>query len=449
MNLVQKLAIAYVLIVLAIIYGYAVGRFQVFPYDTVESLVQNYQDFAEGDSMERKTSVATKIKSDLGGDPGRWTYHYPALADANSSPRSIEALDNRSDAPRVYVADEHREGYRVIIGALQLRNTFWGGLLLNPDGDIIHSWDLSSSHLKSTARNDLLKNLYGVHVYPDGSVIFVMQERGGGIVKVDACSNIVWSLPGLFHHVVSPDEHGNIWSFTGKQSTLDQDMVKISAETGKILETIKMVDIRRANPDIYVWDLYKFSFADRAELYATGNMTHGNDIEPLPTHLAEDFPNYSPGDLLISYATNNLVLVLDPNTLKIKWWRIGISDLQHDPDWEPDGKVSILSNNPRSGKFNSDIVTVDLDQMKHEVSLAGDSVGFLTIINGRHQLTPWNTRLVTSAQQGWVFEVDEHGEVVFSFVNNINHEEKKSLHVSEAWRLKEDYFDNSFWNTCD
>ena len=97
MNLVQKLAIAYVLIVLAIIYGYAVGRFQVFPYDTVESLVQNYQDFADGDSMERKTSVATKIKSDLGGDPGRWTYHYPALAER--LPRRPRAVVQATQVP--------------------------------------------------------------------------------------------------------------------------------------------------------------------------------------------------------------------------------------------------------------------------------------------------------------------------------------------------------------
>ena len=57
-------------------------------------------------------------------------------------------------------------------------------------------------------------------------------------------------------------------------------------------------------------------------------MTHGNDIDPLPAALAPDFPQFAPDDLVISYATTNLLFVLDPESLKVKWWRVGITDYQ-------------------------------------------------------------------------------------------------------------------------
>ena len=95
---------------------------------------------------------------------------------------------------------------------------------------------------KSEDLNERLAELF-----PDGSLIFTLQEAGGGIVKVDACSNEVWNLPGEYHHTVSRDNDGNYWSFEGSQYTLDQDLVKISAETGEILKRIDMTEVRKVN----------------------------------------------------------------------------------------------------------------------------------------------------------------------------------------------------------
>jgi hypothetical protein len=64
-------------------------------------------------------------------------------------------------------------------------------------------------------------------------------------------------------------------------------------------------------------------------------MTHANDVDPLPQHLVADFPGLEAGDLAISYASTNLVFILNPQTLLVKWWRVGVSDFHHDPDWKP------------------------------------------------------------------------------------------------------------------
>lgn len=441
MNPVQKSALIYVLAMLLLFYGYAVGRFQVFPYDHLEKLVTDFQQFSSGDPLEKKSSAADKLLSDMGLSYARWAYAFPPLAIEGAKPLAHPAFAQR-DPPLYFVDEDHKAGYRIYIGAFDLAGgTFWGGVLINADGEVIHTWNLSTDHIEGAAP-DRLKNLYGVHVFPDGSVIFNMGKDSGGLVKVDACSNIVWNLYGNFHHTVSPDEHGNFWTFTGLSGGFDQNMALVSIETGEIVRRIYSKDVRAANPDLHIWNL-----GGIGNLFS-GDMTHGNDIDPLPAAVAHEYPGLKAGDLAITYASTNLTFILDPDTLKVKWWRIGISDFHHDPDWEPGGQIVLYSNNPRTKKTVSDIVRIDYATLRNDVILRGEPYGFYSDANGRHQLTPFGTRMVTSSKQGWAFEVDAEGKIVSSFVNRFNDNESLALHLSDAWRLKDNYFEKDFWLAC-
>jgi hypothetical protein len=96
----------------------------------------------------------------------------------------------------------------------------------------------------------------------------------------------------------------------------------------------------------------------------------------------------------------------------------------------------------------SDIVSIDPKTMRSEVIHQGRTLGFFSKANGRHQFTGFNTRMISSAHQGWAYEIDEAGEIVFSFVNNMNKEHRKAMHLAEAWRFSEDYFETPFWENC-
>lgn len=441
MNTIQKFALIYAFSMALLFYGYAVGRFEVFPHALVEKYASDFEKFAEGDPLEKESSIAQKLLSDLSLTYARWAYPVPPLAIEGAQTLQHSAFDKR-DAPLYYVHEDHRAGYRAIIGAFDLAGgTFWGGVLINSDSEVIHTWNLSTEHIEGAAA-DRLKNLYGVHVFPDGSVIFNMGKRSGGIVKVDACSNIAWTRPGNYHHAISPDEHGNIWSFVGASGAYDQDLVLISIDTGEILKRIDMTEVRAVNPDLHIWNLGGIGNI------VSGHMTHANDVDPLPASVVHEYPGLEAGDLAISYASTNLTFILDPDTLEVKWWRIGISDFHHDPDWEPGGQITIYSNNHRSEKIVSDIVTINYETMQQEVILRGEPYEFYSDANGRHQLTPYGTRLVTSSKQGWAFEVDAEGKLVSSFVNKVDGDNLNALHLSEAWRFDEDYFDDAFWRAC-
>ena len=175
------------------------------------------------------------------------------------------------------------------------------------------------------------------------------------------------------------------------------------------------------------------------------DMWHGNDIEPLTEDRVSSFAGFEAGDLLISFRTQNLVFVVDPDTLKIKWWRIGAWDRQHDPDWDPNGRITVFSNNNVSPRQYSDVISIDPSTYSFEVLVNGKDYDLYSKANARHELTEFGTRMIVSTRQGWVVEVSDTGEVVSSFVNNYSAADSRALFISQAVRVPETYFERPFW----
>ena len=96
----------------------------------------------------------------------------------------------------------------------------------------------------------------------------------------------------------------------------------------------------------------------------------------------------------------------------------------------------------------SEIVSIDPKTYKSEVIYSGEKEYFRSRHNGRHQLTGYNTRIITSAAQGWAFEIDESGDTVFSFINTYSEEKNESLFLSNALRYTAEYFEGKPWEIC-
>jgi len=430
------------------------ARYQYPPYEFLDAKIREVEAFVAGDTLDKNTSIIEKLENDAGLTPERYIRNYPESAGtlAPHHPLAVPGIKERRDLPLVYLDDQYSDGYRVIFGALDFEETFWGALLIDANGNAIHTWKLSTSHLPGNTRPGYGKNMYGVNIDSEGAITFTMQEKGGGIVKVDVCGDEIWNLPGRYHHTVAPGDDGTFWSFTGLQTQLDQDLVQISSETGKILKTIHMKEVRDKNPDVHIWNLIYPSSEGHGvnfERFVSGNMSHGNDISPLPANLAPNFEQFEAGDLLISYAATNLLFVLDPDSLEIKWWRVGLADGQHDPDWRKNGRISIYDNEFRGGPEKySQIVSVDPETYESKVVFDGEKIKFKSLANGMHQRTVYGTRMITSAFQGWAFEVDDTGKVVFSFINVFDGKGRKSLHLSDAYHLPPDFFSGKPWKKC-
>lgn len=438
MNKFQKAAAFYLLGILLLVWGVAIGRYGAFPSHYLDSI----EDFVEGSDLGVETTVLEKLENDLGIEPTRFTRYYPDNAAAHTKPLDVPGLKGRRDPPSVYIAPGHREGYRVLFGAFDFEDAFWGGILLGPNGEMLHTWKLSSEAIGGFP--DENKNMYGIHLTPDGSVIFSQQENARAIIKVDACSNISWYIPGFFHHTITATEDGkSFWTFVGQQIDFDHVLARYSVDGGQPELKINMADVRARNPYTHIFHL------QREEDPQNKDISHGNDIDPLGEEMAKHFPQFEVGDLLISFRTQNLLFVLDPDTLKIKWWRVGAWDRQHDPDWEPNGTISVFSNNQIADRKYSDIVGIDPKTLQSRLIVDGEKLNLFSDINGDQSLTAFGTRIITSTTQGWTFEIDDDGEVVFSFVNTYEGAKHSSLNISEAQRLPEGYFTKEFWKQCE
>jgi len=346
-------------------------------------------------------------------------------------------------------ADQNRmtQGWRFVLGAFDLDGEIENaGLLLSPDLEVVKTWILDEIAIEGLKpRAKYRKFVHGVELLPDGSLIFSF-DGGVSLQRFDSCGARQWATAGKFHHAVSlGDNKQTLWTLK------DRDILQVAVEDGAILKEIRMGAVIAQNPMIDILEIRRLHPNDE-----TGNTRntrdpwmkspfHFNDVDPLPAEIADRFPDFEAGDLLISARSLNLVFVMDPETLKIKWWRSGVTKRQHDPDWRGSGDISVLNN--RMSRDFSEIVLIDPGNFRASQAFSGQMNNFYTRIRGKHQWLDDGTLIISSPQQGRIFEVGVDGEVVFELANTNPDDATKNLVVSEMKWLPPDFFDLEKW-TC-
>lgn len=432
MNLPGKIAVIYLGVLLFFGWGMAAGHYKIFPFHALSGLKNNVEAFVVGD-VDEDLTLFQRLTNDFGGAPERLMRYYTPEDPAGYQEIALDGLNERRDMPRIRISPSAPESYRLIQGAFDFNAAFWGAILLDPQGRAVHSWQINGEIPELNDEPDIRKVVYGTAVFPDGSMAVNMQERLGGLIKIDYCSRTEWTKKGIFHHVAQlTEDQSAFWTFGGWQGDLHPILLRIDGKTGETLEEIDMADVQRANPDSHIFDLRRWDGEGHDQA------THPNHVEALPAALAEAYPLFSTGDLVLSYHSTNLIFVIDPETLKIKWWHLGAGDGQHDPDWHADGTISIFNNNYRALRRGapeiSNIVSIDPVAQSHRVIVDGADHNFYSRVNGQHEFTPDGTVIITSATQGRVFEVDlATGAEVMDFSNAYDWEKGSTLHMSETF----------------
>jgi hypothetical protein len=329
-------------------------------------------------------------------------------------------------------------GYRILVGAFTIDGKLQNAALaLSPDLEIVHVWRLFEHKIGDvTPRPPHRKFVHGFALLDDGSVIFAF-DGGISLQKFNYCSEAQWILSGRFSHSVTLAENGAyVWALT------DTVLVKVDTATGQPVREISIGDIIEANPAI---DILAIRTADDDDLggnsrhtteYWQSDPLHLNDVDPLPEALASHYPGFEAGDLLVSARSLNLVFVIDPDTLKVKWWRIGATRRQHDPDWSESGDIVVFDN--RMGRDYSRIVRIDPKTQAVETVFDGHDADFYSRIRGKRQQAATGNVLITSSQQGRLLEVDPHGELVFEVFNTKPGSENVNYVLSEGFWVPSD-----------
>jgi hypothetical protein len=161
-------------------------------------------------------------------------------------------------------------------------------------------------------------------------------------------------------------------------------------------------------------------------------------VDILDPSMADAFPLFEAGDIMLSMRSLNLIVVLDAEGRRAKWWQHGPWYRQHDPDFEPDGKISVLDNDMNGGA--SRIIEIDPVTRKTKEIFAGSpQVPFYTWRRGNHQRLENGNILIAESETGRAFEVDREGDLVWEYQNRFD--ERRNLLVSNAIWLPPDFFE--------
>lgn len=324
--------------------------------------------------------------------------------------------------------------------------------VINNDGELIHQWPINwfdlwpnPDHLLYSRKPKSLPGtmVHGAEITAEGDLIFNFEYLG--MVRVDACGSVRWRLPELSHHSIFIDEQQHIWTsinqfhhFPKKAHALhgpyytEPFIAKISSE-GKVLEKKSLLDILEHNH--YYGALYLSSLNNTLPS-VKGDTLHINDVEIFPNTMEEGF--FKTGDIMVSLRNINTILIIEPNTWRIKHAISHTMLRQHDPDFLDGSHIAVFDNNNRfkgdDKNAYSRILRIQVPSNAIEVVFQGNrEMPFYTATLGKQQWLDNGNILFTDNERGHVLEITAEGETVWQFANLIK--PNKTAAVQEAQRL--------------
>lgn len=432
-------------------FGLYSGARENFAYRAVSRIKSGIEDALSLTSQEAPTLLGTRPD---------W-FLQPAYY-----PGSGVTVNETTDDDRILLAGFFEDGNQI--------------RLIERDGTVVARWPVAfselfpdTSHIHQPPATDWNKDMHGTLILPDGSVVFNFEQAG--LVELDRCGSVAWTLARETHHSVELAESGGFWVPSRNFVTSDaaapdyppfekpyyEDTILRVSDLGTVLDETSVVSI-----------LYENGM--EALLTATGTsitagaawdleILHLNKVGELGSDIAGDFPAFAAGDLLLSIRELNMLLVVDPATKRIKWWKVGPWVRQHDPDFEAGGRISVFNNGtyrtvfgtdnpfsrtPLSAPRVSSIVVVDPVNGETEVAYGNrEGQRFLSVIRGKHQSTSGGGWLITEHDGGRVFETDAEGKVIWEFINRYNADEVAE--ITEARVYAHDYFDVADWSCAE
>ena len=298
--------------------------------------------------------------------------------------------------------------------------------LVDMDGNVIHRWHKpfrevwpSPKHIISPVPDKLIY-WRRAELLPNGDIIAIYEginqaPYGGGIIKLDKDSNLVWKLDINAHHDLYVTKDGNIIVLVHSYENLGvngnpiiSDGVAIISHDGKLIKAIRILDLMKKSE---YWDVFDLSKTDPF---------HTNNVELLPQELARNFPMFEVGDVLVSMVQPSALFVLDNADLSPKWALMGVTNRQHDPDFMSNGTIRIFDNIVRvtPDRVASRIIDVNPADNSIVWSYEGtELVPFFSGNRGSQQTLEGGNVLITESTAGRLFEITPDGQIVWEFID--------------------------------
>ena len=310
--------------------------------------------------------------------------------------------------------------------------------VMDRDGDVVHAWAPDFDEVWPEGYRDFpprvatADHIFGLELMPDGSIVANFAQQS--TFRMDACGEVMWRLPNLGHHSVNVAPDGTLW-VPGEDYVPEDGEVDIpNAEApfhdwtitnlspgGEQLSSHSVADILRDNG---LESLLYLTSRHSGSPQIAYDPLHLNSVKAMPEGLRSRL--FDPGDLVVSLRNISTLLVLDPDTMKVKWHTTGPFFRQHDPIFLPGDRISLFDNRPVAdddGTRESQIMELDARTGEATAVLGGDGPGeepFYSAIMGDHERLPNGNVLVTPGSEGRVLEYTRDGRLAWSWQNRLD-----------------------------
>lgn len=397
-------------IILATVYGVFAARYDWFPSPQISLAETTVRD------------LSAHWKNDLKLEPDR---HLVAAYETSRPPGT-------GGEYRVHAPGKAAEGYVLVAGLSPAQDvSFHAVTLYDGAGNQIHRWPVHYDQIDPDGPEPQNVMLHGMEVLEDGSII-VTFDVGNAMARLTPCGDPLWVTDGGFHHAITRDGKGRVWSWRG------DNIVALDEETGEIVSELPLRTqiLQAAGGQEGVFGMHAAT-ENLDHLSFSDDPFHANDVEPLKAAMANAFPMFEEGDLLISLRELNLVAVIEPTEGRLRWYRHGPWHRQHDPDFEPDGTITVYDNATGLGRSRIRRVDPASGEISDAVPLRDDAA-FYSWRRGKHQTLPNGNILVTEAERGRVLEIAPDGSLVWD--REMAWDADRNITITEARHIPASFF---------
>jgi hypothetical protein len=390
-------------------YGVLVGVYEWYPYDLLREA--------------RQAAVDLRKKYDI-----------------DAEPFAVEVAHERAGVT-VYEPERAFDGYTFVTAWRDGRQE---ANLIDMRGNVLHEWHAMFSEVWPEAPHivdqapDAAVQWHGAHLFDNGDVLFNFESGnfpfGGGLVKIDKNSRVLWALARNTHHDMDVMDDGTIYVPAHRNRTepypdlpelkppFYEDVILKVSPGGKVLDELSILDALQKSD---YRGLIPLVHAEQvgAEI-VRADPTHLNNVEILRPGLAGRFPMFEAGDMLVSLRDLSTIAVIDPDSRVVKWALTGLFVRQHDPDFLANGHIMLFDNlgGSSSGKA-SQILEIDPATQKIVWRYQGSGHHpFYSRIRGMEERLPNGNVLINESGTGRVFEVTggPQPEIVWEYYNRLS-----------------------------
>ena len=219
----------------------------------------------------------------------------------------------------------------------------------------------------------------------------------------------LWIKNGAFHHYFTASSEHNLLAAFGMElsseeierekkilgsrtfSDINHNISIYDLKTGDLRKNFDFYDIAKANierfdPLVFDW-LHRYRKEIKPGVFlASFDLWHPNDIEFAPANNGVEWLDTD--DVIISAKAFNLLFIVSTENLEIKYYSQGLFQGQHDPDFGPDGIITVFNNRD---EINGDGTVSSIDYINlidgsHGEVVSGGVLGAITRHSGGHSI---------------------------------------------------------------